>query len=109
MNTSSSSAAVDFSAPNLATIYGIKIKRLPSGAALGVNRAEWRRLNAEKKAALEHKAEERRGAPKVQRNPLRVEQTTRGWVVSLPDGSSIGPFPERDDAWTWVARHPSRR
>ena len=38
-----------------------------------------------------------------------VEQTSRGWIVSLPDGSNVGPFKQQAQALAWVNRQPSRR
>jgi hypothetical protein len=40
---------------------------------------------------------------------LSIEQTAAGWMVSLPNGKTIGPFKKRRDAWDWIKRHPSRR
>jgi hypothetical protein len=45
---------------------------------------------------------------------LATERSTRGvdrtgWIVSLSDGSNIGPFRKPKDAWNWVNRQPSRR
>jgi hypothetical protein len=43
------------------------------------------------------------------RKGILVEQTARGWIVSLSDESNIGPFRKPKDAWNWVNRQPSRR
>jgi hypothetical protein len=41
----------------------------------------------------------------------RIERSAfaRGYFVCLQDGSHVGPFKQRDDAWGWIDRQTSRR
>jgi hypothetical protein len=91
----SSSAAVagDFSAPNVNSIYGVQIKRIPAGEAFGAR-------------DLTRWASHRRAGRSSAR--ASVEKTNTGWMALLPDGAVGGPFATKDAAWQWILAHRSR-
>ena len=141
IGSSSAVPVENFAAPNVDTIGGIQIKRLPAGAALGAhdlqrwssNRSGGRSgayttkrereilnnwtpvkkqvrdnpapLSTQECSVTQKKSPQQRAVKRA----ILVEQTVHGWLVALPDGSHVGPFKQRDDAWSWVARHRSRR
>ena len=123
----SSSAVADFSSPHIGSIGGVTIKRLPAGEALGAhdmerwssNRSGGRSgayttknerqiLNTWKTPQQLPRAKRTRHEDAVKRGIL-VEQTSRGWFVSLPDGSRKGPFKRAKDAWSWIDRRLDKR
>jgi hypothetical protein len=114
-----SSSAHQFSIPNVDTIGGVSITRLPSGAALGAyDLQRWSsRRSAGLSKAYSTKQERQRirnwKAPKTPNQALTVEdaaklgilieRTPRGWLVSLPSGRTLGPFWLESEALRAVA------
>ena len=103
-----SSSAQQFSALGVDTIDGVQIKRIAPGEAIGAHDLErWsNRRSAGLSKAYSTKQERQRirnwKAPKIPNQALTVEdaakfgilieQTPRGWLVSLPSGGTLGPF-----------------
>ena len=80
--------------PNADTIAGIQIKRLPPGAALGAGDLQrWAHNRLLGRSSV----------------TFGVEKTAAGWVVSLPNGKTIGGFKSRRAAWKWLKQRRSRR
>jgi hypothetical protein len=110
-----------FSAAGADNIGGAKIQRLPAGAALGADDLQrWssnryagrsgayttkdeRKTLSGWNTPLSHKARHTTRQAAAARGIL-VEQNTRGWFVSLPDGSRKGPFKNAKAAWSWIDR-----
>jgi hypothetical protein len=87
-----SSSAYRFDPPNIDTIGGVQIKRIPAGEAFGArDLARW----------ASHRRAGRSGAR------ASVEKTKRGWMALLPDGAVGGPFATKDSAWQWISAHLS--
>jgi hypothetical protein len=85
--TSSSATSINFSAVDLDSICGVKITKLPDGAALGAGDLQrWAHNRLSGRSGVS----------------LNIEQTAAGWMVSLPNGKTVGPFKERRDAWDWI-------
>jgi hypothetical protein len=78
-----------------------------------LSKDQWKRLKQWERDAQEkhaHKKAHWHTQPQAAaKRGVLVEQTSRGWVVSLPDGRSVGPFRKPKDAWSWVDRQSSRR
>jgi hypothetical protein len=123
----SSGAIVRFSAPNVDSIDGVQIKRIPAGEALGAHDLE--RWSNRRSVGLSksYTTKDERKKLKQWTKPTTTEQAltledaaargilveksayARGWVVSWPNGKTNGPFRNEEDAWAWVNRQPSRR
>ena len=91
----SSSSSTDYSAAGLVSIAGVKITKLPDGAALGCDDLQrWA---------------QRRLSGRFGVSPYSIEKTTDGkWVVTLSSGKMIA-FKSRRAAWEWLKQHRSRR
>jgi hypothetical protein len=117
---SSTHRVENFSTPNVEVIAGVKIQRLPAGAAIGSHDLErWsNRRSAGLAKAYSTKAE--RQMPRQWTKPpataqaltredavkrgIFVEHTSRGWLVSLPSGRTLGPYWLEAEALRAVAR-----
>jgi hypothetical protein len=92
----SSSAVENYAQPDISSIAGIKITKLPDGRALGcddLQRWSHNRL---------------RGRFGV--SPHSIEKTADGkWVILLSSGKTIDGFKSRRAAWEWIKRRRSRR
>jgi hypothetical protein len=90
MSIVSSSSAPDYSSPDISSIAGVSIKRLPPGEALGAS-------DLQQWAA-------RRLSGRFGVSPNSVEKTAAGdWVV-LSNDKTIGGFKSRRAAWEWIKR-----
>jgi hypothetical protein len=126
MMTGGSSSEYQLSAQGIDMIAGVQIKRLPTGEALGARDLErWssnrsagrsgafttkneRKTLSDWNTPLSHEAKHTTHQAAAARGIL-VEQTSRDWFVSLPDGSRKGPFKNAKDAWSWVDRRLDKR
>jgi hypothetical protein len=128
MISSCASHAENFSAPNVDTIAGVQIKRLPAGEAIGSHDLErWAtRRSAGFSRSYTTKDERHKlrhwtklptttqkpshdGAAAAAARGILVQRSAyaRGWVVSLPDGSNK-TFKRHEDALSWIERQPAR-
>jgi hypothetical protein len=83
-----SSSAVDFSAPDLSNIAGVKVTKLPDGRALGSDDLQRWAHN--------------RSLGRFGVSPNSIEKTAAGdWVVTLASGKLVA-FKSRRDAWNWI-------
>lgn len=114
----------DFSAPNVDTIDGVKVKRIPAGEAIGAHDLQrWSsnrsaaeavrtRRSASGKSSTTGRPQRRskfrlvRGQ-KLKGAPIRAvtikEIEGIGWMIHYPDGRTVGTFEIRDDALRYVA------
>jgi hypothetical protein len=106
--SSSAHLVEDLSSPNISSIGGVVITRLPAGEALGAQDLQrWSsRRSAGLSKAYSTKQERQRirnwKAPKTPKQALTledaaklgilIERTPRGWLVSSPSGRTLGPF-----------------
>jgi hypothetical protein len=116
-----SSVAPDFSKPDIASIGGVQITRLPSGEALGAHDLQrWsHRRSAGLSKSYTTKAErevlnnwtkkkqvadpEAQGRSNVVATIEGIEGV--GWIINYPDGRTTGNFENRDEALDYVRRY----